>query len=52
MMPLAIDLDGLADLFGDFQLQWTVIAVVLVLLVGLAACSHLRSPVDQHFGGV
>jgi hypothetical protein len=51
-MPLAIELDGVADLFGDLQpnlLPWViVIAVMLALMLAGSLWLHLcRSPAER-----
>lgn len=46
-LPLAFDLDGLADLFGEAQPQWTILAVMLALLLGAAVVALLREPVAR-----
>lgn len=50
-MALVLDLDGLADLFGDAQSEWSALAVVLALLLGLAVLAHLRRAPVPRIGG-
>jgi hypothetical protein len=50
--PFAIDLDGLADLFGQFQPELSFyagsLAVILALLLAWTLWSHLvRSPAER-----
>jgi hypothetical protein len=50
-MPLAIDLDGVADIFGDLQLNLlpvlVAVAVVLALLLAAALWERLQAPVER-----
>jgi hypothetical protein len=51
-MPLAIDIDGLADLFGQAQPELSIwagsLAVILALMLAGALWSHLcRSPAER-----
>ena len=46
-MPLAIDLDGIADLFGDLQTPLMVVALLLAGWIAIAVWVHLVSPVGR-----
>lgn len=46
-LPLAIDLDGIADLSGDLQTALIGVAVMLALSIGVCVWVHLSAPVER-----
>lgn len=47
-LPLAIDLDGIVDLYGgDLRLPLIFIAVTLALLLGTSVWVHMVAPVGR-----